>query len=75
MTTICSDKTGTLTKNEMTVTQVYVDNQIISVSGSGYDPVGIFSIETPSLNKLLEIGLLCNHSNIHNNMVIGDPTE
>ncbi len=75
VTTICSDKTGTLTKNEMTVTQVYVDHQTISVSGSGYSAIGEFSMTTPSLQNLLEIWLLCNHSNIHNDTVIGDPTE
>jgi len=42
-TTICSDKTGTLTQNEMTVTQIWVDGQFINLTGSGYNPEGIFS--------------------------------
>jgi Ca2+-transporting ATPase len=73
--TICSDKTGTLTKNEMTVTQVYVDEKVIPVSGSGYSTHGIFETTTPSLEILLKIGLLCNHAHLHENTVIGDPTE
>jgi Ca2+-transporting ATPase len=43
-TTICSDKTGTLTQNEMTVTRVWADGQFFSVSGSGYEPHGDFQI-------------------------------
>ena len=41
-TVICSDKTGTLTQNEMTVTRIWVDGQMIKVSGQGYTPVGEF---------------------------------
>jgi P-type Ca2+ transporter type 2C len=75
VTTICSDKTGTLTKNEMTVTQVFVDGQVVAVSGSGYSPEGEFATVTPSLNQLLTIWLLCNHAHLHENTVIWDPTE
>lgn len=39
-TVICSDKTGTLTKNEMTVTKLFVEEQVFDVSGEGYEPVG-----------------------------------
>lgn len=44
-TIICSDKTGTLTQNAMTVTRLWVDGQSIDVTGSGYAPVGEFQIE------------------------------
>jgi Ca2+-transporting ATPase len=44
-TTICSDKTGTLTQNEMTVTRLWVDGQFIEVSGSGYNPNGDFKVD------------------------------
>jgi len=44
-TTICSDKTGTLTQNQMTATQVWVDGQLIEITGSGYKPVGQFQID------------------------------
>jgi Ca2+-transporting ATPase len=44
-TTICSDKTGTLTQNQMTATQLWVDGQPINVTGSGYAPVGEFQID------------------------------
>ena len=43
-TVICTDKTGTLTKNEMTVRRLFLDGEIIEVSGSGYEPVGSFAI-------------------------------
>jgi P-type Ca2+ transporter type 2C len=45
-TVICSDKTGTLTQNEMTVTQMWVDGQFINVTGSGYSPQGEFLIDS-----------------------------
>jgi Ca2+-transporting ATPase len=45
VTTICTDKTGTLTQNQMTVTKVWVDNQFVDISGTGYEPVGEFSID------------------------------
>jgi Ca2+-transporting ATPase len=44
VTTICTDKTGTLTQNQMTVTDLWVDGQNVKVSGTGYEPVGDFSI-------------------------------
>jgi Ca2+-transporting ATPase len=45
-TVICSDKNGTLTQNEMTVTRMWVDGQFISLSGSGYSPVGEFQVDS-----------------------------
>ena len=90
VTVICTDKTGTITKGEMTVNKLWVKDRVIEVSGLGYMPVGDFTIngqplkegETKSLDKLLEIAALCNGSKIdppsdrnRNWSVIGDPTD
>ncbi|MGI6250163.1 MAG: cation-translocating P-type ATPase [Anaerolineaceae bacterium] len=45
VTTICTDKTGTLTQNQMTVTRLWVDGQLIEITGTGYEPVGDFLID------------------------------
>ncbi|MBN1933833.1 MAG: cation-translocating P-type ATPase [Anaerolineae bacterium] len=89
-TAICSDKTGTLTQNQMTVTAVYADSTLIQVSGQGYAPVGVFSedggpvtAETyPGLAKLTRASLLCNDAKLERNpdvedewRMVGDPTE
>jgi len=76
--TICSDKTGTLTKGEMTVRALYVGGQIGSVSGSGYGSEGTvhFSGKSPvGLQRLLEIGVLCNNAVLRDAAILGDPTE
>jgi Ca2+-transporting ATPase len=75
--TICSDKTGTLTKGEMTVRNLWVNEQSGSVSGAGYDMTGAFSFKSKPahLQHLLEIGVLCNNATVRNGTVIGDPTE
>jgi Ca2+-transporting ATPase len=75
ITYIATDKTGTLTKNEMTVKKIYVDSKFIEVSGTGYSFKGKFSQKSRSLNKLLEIGALCNHASVSGEEVHGDPTE
>ena len=73
---ICTDKTGTITKGEMTVTQIYVANQLIEVTGLGSEVKGGFNIIDPqskqtrkvkrneikALDELLEIGALCNEA-------------
>jgi len=76
-TVVCSDKTGTLTHNEMTVTNVYVDGKNISVGGRGYAPEGDFSEKSDNLDLLLTIGALNNDARLDRDtwQAIGDPTE
>lgn len=84
VTVICSDKTGTITKDEMTVTRLYHDGKVILVSGSGYEPTGQFTHEgkefsPKSLELLLRTGLLCNNARLSSSdglwKIAGDPTE
>ncbi len=79
-TVICSDKTGTLTCNEMTVRKLYANSEIIDVSGEGYSTKGFFHIgkkilKPKEFSKLLEIGALCNDAKLNEENRIGDPTE
>jgi P-type Ca2+ transporter type 2C len=79
-TVICTDKTGTLTRNEMTVKKVYVDSTLIEVNGSGYVPEGDFSEHPEDLNLLLKIGMLNNDAKLDKKEdgsfgIRGDPTE
>ncbi|AKB69483.1 calcium-transporting P-type ATPase, PMR1-type [Methanosarcina mazei] len=82
---ICTDKTGTLTQNKMTVEKVYVNRTMLSVTGNGYEPVGDFFkdgqpvSEDIHLHKLLVTGALCNDAGLVEEEgigdIIGDPTE
>lgn len=82
-TIICSDKTGTLTKGEMTVRKIYVDDKIVEVTGAGYEPKGDFTLEGMELNLekegglrlLLEASTLCSNANYDGKTIIGDTTE
>ncbi|MBW3015293.1 calcium-translocating P-type ATPase, SERCA-type [Candidatus Woesearchaeota archaeon] len=74
-TVICTDKTGTITHNQMTVQRLFVNNKIVEVTGQGYDIKGKFSDSPKEFKLLLEIGALCNDADLNKNKVIGDPTE
>jgi P-type Ca2+ transporter type 2C len=65
---ICSDKTGTITKGEMTVRKIYTDEKLLDVEGVGYDSIGEIKGENiendEALKKLIECSIICNDSNI-----------
>jgi magnesium-transporting ATPase (P-type) len=88
VTIVCSDKTGTLTKNEMTVQTVVTSDDTYSVQGAGYIPKGAFLCEGekidpqeghPVLAELLRAALLCNESSLRQKddiwLLEGEPTE
>jgi len=82
---ICTDKTGTLTQNKMTVEKVYVNGAMLNVTGVGYEPAGDFFkegqpiSEDGHLHKLLVAGALCNDAGLVQEEgtwdIMGDPTE
>ena len=79
-TTICTDKTGTLTVNEMTVKKLFVSGKIIEVSGTGYETKGKFlyknkPVEIREIELLLRIGALSNNAELKEDNLLGDPTE
>lgn len=87
VTVICSDKTGTLTRNEMTVQTVATGAGVFEVSGAGYDPHGSFSLDNqdvtvdafPLLREVAQAALLCNDASLtftdEHWLIQGDPTE
>jgi Ca2+-transporting ATPase len=90
-TVICTDKTGTLTTNQMTVRKIFTDDKLISVLGEGYNPEGQFKLEAQifdvpqnkSASNLLKIAALCNDAKLIETEkddriqweIVGDPTE
>jgi Ca2+-transporting ATPase len=89
-TIICSDKTGTITKNEMTARVVYTNGMMLAVSGVGYNKEGGFSrndeeynvLSDPHVLKLVRTGQICSNSLLQPDMsgssdwmIVGDPTE
>jgi len=89
-TVICTDKTGTLTQNEMTVRQLWVNGKMIDVGGTGYEPAGEFTVEGKALpyderqqlEVLMKVAALCNNARLvppgenHERWgIVGDPTE
>jgi magnesium-transporting ATPase (P-type) len=83
-TVICTDKTGTLTANEMTVQRVWTPSGAYAVEGVGYEPFGRFRadgevVDPAPLQELLRCGLLCNDARLTQGepgwSVVGDPTE
>jgi len=90
-TVICTDKTGTLTTNQMTVQRLLIGHRVVNVSGVGFEPEGEFTTDgepldvedDPELESLLRVGALANDAHLtyaetddgHRWEIRGDPTE
>jgi Ca2+-transporting ATPase len=84
---ICTDKTGTITRNELTVIKIFINGVVLDVDGVGYEPVGDFYVnekkinplEIANLELLFRIGTLCNDASLvldeGKYKIVGDPTE
>lgn len=83
---ICSDKTGTMTENQMTVKEIYLNDKHLYVTGDGYDVRGDFFLNNqkvgrdyPNIENMLLYGMLCNNSNLlvkkGKYVIDGDPTD
>jgi len=85
-TVICSDKTGTLTQDQMTLKKIFLDGVFIDIAGTGYDPTGAFYRDgkelhpsDPVLQKYLKAANLCSNARLYQEddrwVIKGDPTE
>ena len=84
---ICTDKTGTITRNELAVTRLVINHEVFDIDGAGYEPVGNFyrkqekidPSEITNMELLFRIGTLCNDASLAGDKsgykIIGDPTE
>ena len=77
---VCSDKTGTLTRGEMTVREMYYNGKRFEVTGSGYETRGDFTengkeVDVKSVSAILRVGALVNNAQVKEGTVLGDPTE
>lgn len=90
VTVICTDKTGTITKGEMTLKKIWVEDRVVELTGVGYEPTGDFILEgralkeaeAQSVEKLLEAAALCSSAKVvppsdrnPSWNVLGDPTD
>ncbi|MCX6761343.1 MAG: cation-transporting P-type ATPase [Candidatus Moranbacteria bacterium] len=84
---ICTDKTGTITRNELAVTKIVINGEILEIDGAGYEPIGNFYREKEKIDQkgvanlelLFRVGTLCNDASLAKDgskyKIIGDPTE